>query len=134
MTRRLPIILAALAVAGPAWANPCGFEQRGQIVVRDYAIGQTAVPAPQAERLAAFAETAKHRDQICVFAQVDRTGSDAANARVAEARAQGVVRFLADRGVPRDVITVAKQDEAFTFFGLLPDDQAADRRVVVTHN
>ncbi len=131
------IILAAAlaaATAGAALANPCGFEERGRVVIKGYATGQTAIPDDQVERLARFAETAKFRDGICLFAQVDATGSDEANARVAQGRADRVREFLAKRGVPRDVMQVAKQEEAFTFFGLLPDDQASDRRVVVTHN
>ncbi|MEM8791867.1 MAG: OmpA family protein [Pseudomonadota bacterium] len=129
--------LAALALtlaAGAASANPCGFPEAVRLVVKGYPIGGTAVPAEQRERLSKFAETAKDRFEICVFAQVDKTGSDAANQRVAEGRAQGVVNYLVNQGVPARYIEVAKQEEALTFFGLLPDNQDDDRRVVVTHD
>lgn len=134
-------ILAALLVALPAGAlstaalaNPCGFEERGRMVVTGYGVGQTAIPGDQQAKLAAFAETAKFRNGICVFAQVDEQGSEAANTRVAEGRAEGVRRFLAARGVPGDAIRVGRQEKAFTLFGLLPSDQDDDRRVFVTHD
>lgn len=134
--RGRPLVLAALLVlpAGVAMANPCGFEERGRIVVTDYDIGQTAVPADQKRRLAEFAETARFRDGICIFAQVDEQGSDEANRRVAEGRAEKVRRFLLGEGVPEEAIKVERQAKAFTFFGLLPSSQDDDRRVYVTHN
>ncbi len=82
--------LLSLAVT-PALANPCGFEEQGRMVVVGYGVGVTAVPADQRARLANFAATAKFRDGICVFAQVDKQGSEAANIRVANGRA-GAVR------------------------------------------
>lgn len=134
--RGRPSVLAALLVlpASVAVANPCGFDERGRIVVRSYDIGQTAVPADQKPRLAEFAETARSRDGICIFAQVDEQGSDEANRRVAEGRAERVRRFLLGEGVPAEAIKVARQAKAFTFFGLLPSNQDDDRRVYVTHN
>lgn len=129
-------LAAALVLisAAPALANPCGFEERGRIVVTGYAVGQTAVPDPQKPRLAEFAETAKFRDGICVYAQVDKQGSDEANRRVADGRAEQVRRFLIGKGVPAKTIRIGAQVEAFTLFGLLPSDQDDDRRVYVTHN
>ena len=132
-TTLLAMAMAFLMVA-PALAGPCGFDEVGRLVIKGYAIGATAVPAEQKARLAKFAETAKHRFGICIFAQVDATGSDAANKKVAQARADGVRKFLASHGVPNDVMTIEKQEKAFTLFGLLSDDQANDRRVVVTHD
>ncbi|MGF1500221.1 MAG: OmpA family protein [Paracoccaceae bacterium] len=131
---RPTLAIAALLTAGSAAANPCGFDESGKIVVTDYEIGQTSVPETQRDRLAEFAETAKARFEICIFARVDATGSDAANERVAQARADGVRRFLAERGVKSDSMTVAKQEETTTFFGILPADRQSDRQVIVTHN
>jgi len=125
--------LIALA-AFPALADPCGLDQRSQRVVVGYAVGATAVPNDQKAPLAEFAETAKHRSGVCVFAQVDGQGSDEANKRVASQRAENVRKFLISQGVPADVIKVAKQEKGFTLFGLLPKDQDDDRRVVVSHN
>ena len=50
--------------------------------------------------LTEFAETAKHRLGICIFAQVDSTGSEEANKKVAQARAdevQAVFDFATNR-------------------------------------
>lgn len=129
----LAALLAALP-AGAALANPCGFAERGRMVITGYAVGQTAIPDDQKQKLAEFAETAKFRDGVCVFAQVDKQGSKAANERVAEGRARNVRAFLMARGVPDDSIRTRMQTEAFTLFGLLPKDQEDDRRVYVTHN
>ena len=129
--------IAALAfglLATPALANPCGFSESGRVVIKGYAVGATAVPEDQKSRLAEFADTAKHRFHICIFAQVDKQGSKDANRKVAQARADGVRAFLAQHGVPADAMTVAKQEEAMTFFGLLSSDQPDDRRVMVTHD
>ncbi|MEM6490015.1 MAG: OmpA family protein [Pseudomonadota bacterium] len=126
--------VAMVLMANAALANPCGFKQRGKIVVEEYAIGETQVPAPERERLAAFAETAKFRSNICIFAQVDATGTDEANRRVAEARAQSVRRFLAERGVPDDRMAIEKEETSFTLFGLIDAEQGNDRRVTVTHD
>lgn len=128
------LALVAALPAGAALANPCGFAERGRLVVTGYAVGQTAIPADQKARLTEFAQTAKFRDKICVFAQVDKQGSKAANERVADGRAQNVRRFLVDHGVPADAVAIARQKKAFTLFGLLPSNQADDRRVYVTHN
>ena len=124
----------AFLMTTPVLAGPCGFDEAGRLVIKGYAIGATAVPAEQKARLTKFAETAKHRFGICIFAQVDATGSDEVNIKVAQARAANVRQFLASHGVPDDVMVNKKQDKAFTFFGLLSDDQANDRRVVVTHD
>ncbi len=132
-TTLLATTMAFLMIT-PALAGPCGFDEVGRLVIKGYAIGATVVPAEQKARLTEFAETAKYRDGICIFAQVDATGSDEANVKVAQARTDGVRRFLASRGVPEGAMVIEKQDKAFTLFGLLPDDQASDRRVVVTHN
>jgi len=128
------LALAAALPAGAALANPCGFEERGRIVVTGYGVGQTAIPAGQKPRLAEFADTAKHRDSICVYAQVDEQGSEAANERVAAGRAENVRRFFRAWGVPDGAIRIGAQAQAFTLFGLLPADQDDDRRVYVTHN
>ena len=134
--RRGTVLVAALLTlaAAPAFANPCGFEERGRMVVVGYGVGATAVPADQKAKLTKFAATAKFRDGVCVFAQVDKQGSEAANIRVANGRAEAVRKFLLSEGVRADTIRVGKQEKAFTLFGLLPSDQDADRRVYVTHN
>ena len=134
MIRLLSAATALILSAGVANANPCGFSEAKTITIKGYAIGATAVPKDQQERLAQFADTAKARFEICVFAQVDKTGSDEANRKVAQSRADGVVNFLVKRGVKREHIQIAKQEEALTFFGQLPDDQKDDRRVVVSHD
>lgn len=135
MARHLTLIaLMAALPAGAALANPCGFEERGRMVVTGYDVGQTSIPADQKPGLVEFAKTAKFRHDVCVFAQVDKQGSKAANQRVANGRAENVRRFLLDQGVPDDAIEIGLQKEAFTLFGLLPSDQGDDRRVYVTHD
>ena len=121
-------------LAAPALANPCGFAEQGRMVVVGYAVGATAVPRDQRAKLAKFAATAKYRDEICVFAQIDKQGGKAANIRVADGRAEAVRRFLPSKGVRDDTIQVGTQKKAFTLFGLLPSDQDDDRRVYVTFN
>lgn len=79
-------------------------------------------------------DTARFRDGVCVFAQVDKQGSKEANIRVADGRADAVRRFLISKGVPAGAIKIGKQEEAFTLFGLLKEDQDDDRRVFVTFN
>jgi outer membrane protein OmpA-like peptidoglycan-associated protein len=130
------IFLAALLAlaAAPALANPCGFDERGRMVVVGYAVGATAVPADQKPKLAEFAETAKFRNGICVFAQVDAQGSKEANIRVADGRAEAVRTFLVSKGVRPDAIRIGTQEKGFTLFGLLKEDQDDDRRVYVTHD
>jgi hypothetical protein len=130
----LPLAAALILAAAPALANPCGFDERGRMVVVGYAVGATAVPGDQKPRLAEFAETAKFRDEVCIFAQVDKQGSDAANVRVADGRADGVRKYLISKGVRADAIKIGKQEKGFTLFGLLKEDQDDDRRVYVTHN
>lgn len=133
---RTALIAAMLLIvpAAQALANPCGFKEAGRVVVRGYPVGGTAIPEDQKDRLRKFAETAKHRYGICIFAQVDKQGSEAANEKVARGRADKVRAFLIAEGVKRDTIEIAKQEDALTFFGLLPSDQKNDRRVVVTHD
>ena len=134
MIRQVIGAAALILIAAPAFANPCGFDERGRMVVTGYAVGQTTIPGDQKAKLAEFAETAKFRTGICVFAQVDKQGSDAANERVASGRAENVRQYLLSQGVKADAIRIGKQEEAFTFFGLLSSDQEDDRRVFVTHN
>ena len=129
----LILLLGLVAFPTAALANPCGFEQSRELVITGYGVGATAVPRKQQPRLAEFAETAKHTFQVCIFAQVDKQGSDKANAKVAAARANSVKSFLVKRGVKPDAIKIAKQEEAFTAFGLLSKDNDEDRRVTVTH-
>lgn len=134
LRKALLLVIAVVLPATVALANPCGFEERRRMVVKGYDVGQTAIPADEKRRLAEFAETAKFRDSICVFAQVDKQGSKEANIRVATGRAENVRSFLIGQGVPAGAIEIRKQVEAFTLFGLLPSDQSDDRRVYVTHN
>ncbi len=134
MVRLFLAAALVMVVATPALANPCGFEERGRMVVTGYAVGATAVPADQKEKLAKFAATAKARDGVCIFAQVDAQGSEEANKKVAKKRAGAVQKFLLSKGVPVEAIKVAEQDKAFTLFGLLKSDQGKDRRVLVTHD
>ena len=134
MLKRLLIAGLFVAATSPALANPCGFSERGRLVVTGYDVGETAIPADQKAKLDEFAETAKFRDGVCVFAQVDEQGSKEANVRVATKRAETVRKYLISQGVPAEAIKMAEQEEAFTFFGLLSKDQKNDRRVFVTHN
>jgi len=130
----LALAIAVSLIGTAALANPCGFEESGRVTIKGYAVGATAVPKDQQERLVKFAETAKFRDGVCIFAQVDKQGSKEANQKVAQARADKVRKFLLAKGVPAGAMKIAKQEDALTFFGLLSSDQPSDRRVVVTHD
>ncbi|MEM6906533.1 MAG: OmpA family protein [Pseudomonadota bacterium] len=132
MTRFALMAAALILAAGPVLAAACGAGGDGMTVI-EYETGVTALSAEDKARLATFAKTAKFRDAVCIFAQVDAQGSEAANIQVAEGRAKTVERYLVSQGVPEDRILIAKQEEAFTFFGLLPDNRSNDRRVTVTY-
>lgn len=141
--RRSRLLAAALLAAAcapaltpaPALADACRTSGPGTIIIKGYEIGQTAIPAEERDRLAAFAETARHRFEICVSASVDRTGSDAANKKVSTARARNVVDFLAQHGVDRSKISVSNVEKSeVTFFGLFREDRAAERRVIIAHD
>ncbi|MBK0401018.1 OmpA family protein [Limibaculum sp. M0105] len=134
MRRFLLAAAFVAASASVALANPCGFSETGRVVIKGYPVGATAIPKDQVDRLTRFAETASHRFAICVLAQVDKQGTKAANEKVAKGRAEKVRAFLIKQGVKPDAIKIALQEEALTFFGLLPSDQDDDRRVVVTHD
>lgn len=136
MARLIPLCLAVglMLVPALAQANPCGFEEKARFVVKGYPTGGTAIPREHRDRLANFADTAKFRDGVCIFAQVDAQGSEAANRQVADRRAKVVRDFLIARGVPADVISLADFETSFTLFGLIPEDRQSNRRVMVTHN
>ena len=76
---------------------------------------------------------------ICVSSAVNRgivdaQGGDAArNRQIARSRAFTIKLFLTSRGVPERNIEVVTQNQNFTLFGLLDDDQQADRRVRLTY-
>ncbi len=122
----------AAALAIPAYAAECGAGGKGQTTVF-YDTGKTAVTAQHKRDLAEFIDIAKSRDAVCVFAQVDAQGSDAANKRVADARANNIRRYLISQGVPAGNILIAKEDSSFTLFGLLDADQKNERRVTVSY-
>ena len=118
--------------ASPTIAAECGKGGEGAVTI-EYATGKSAVTSEHRKLLAPFAETAKFRDWVCVFAQVDAQGSKAANIRIAEARAQKVKRFLISRGVKADRILIAKEEKGSTLLGLIGADQQGDRRVTVSY-
>ena len=130
-----PVALAAALalLAVPALANPCGNGADKGMKVVNYATGVAALSREDKAMLADWAKTAKHR-VVCIFAQVDKQGSKAANEKVARDRAETARDFLVSQGVPRNNIAIALQDEAITFFGLLPTDQDDDRRITLMHD
>lgn len=134
MTRWLSALAIAVAflTAAPTFAAECGKGGQGPVTI-EYATGQSALTRDHKRQLARFAETAKYRDWVCVFAQVDAQGSKAANKRLAQARAQKVKRFLISKGVKADRILIAREEKGNTLFGLLDDDQQNDRRVTVSY-
>jgi len=121
---------AALGLA-PALAAECGGGGEGQVSVF-YDTGETRLDAADKARLARFAETAKSKTLVCIFAQVDAQGSEAANKRVAKGRAETVRRYLISQGVPADRIRIARESQSFTLFGLLGEDQKNERKVTVS--
>lgn len=125
-------LLAASTLAMPAAAAECGAGGSGATTIF-YDTGHTKLTADHKARLAEFAEIAKHRDAVCVFAQVDAQGTPEANARVADARAKNVRRHLIKLGVPADRILIATETEGQTLFGLFEDDQKNERRVTVSY-
>lgn len=133
MKTALILMLGLFALPTAAIANPCGFEQSRELVVTGYGVGATAIPQKHKERLAEFADGAKHTFQVCIFAQVDKQGSKEANMKIADGRANSVKSFLIEHGVKPETIKIATQEEAFTAFGLLSKDNDEDRRVTVTH-
>ncbi len=132
MIRTLTAAILVAVMALPAAAAECGAGGSGAVTV-NYDTGQTKLTKEHRARLAEFAETAKYRDAVCVFAQVDAQGTAEANKRVANARADNVRRFLVDQGVPEDRILIATEEEGQTLFGLFGDDQKNERRVTVSY-
>ncbi len=130
----MPTILkAALATLGlPAAAAEWGAGGQGRVTVH-CETGQTGLTAEHTAHLAEFAETAKSKTVVCVLAQVDAQGTEAANREVAEGRARNVSAFLQSQSVPADRIAIAKTGKAFTLFDLLGDDRKSDRRVSVSY-
>ena len=123
----------SLALALPAAAAECGAGGKGATSIH-YDTGKTSLTADHKARLKKFAEQAKFSDAVCVFAQVDAQGSDAANKRVATKRAETVKQYLVKLGVRSDRILIAKEEESFTLFGLLDADSENDRRVTVSYD
>lgn len=134
MTRWFFAAISALGflVASPTIAAECGKGGQGAVTI-EYATGKSALTGDHRQKLGAFADTAKFRDWVCVFAQVDAQGSKATNIRLAEARAQKVKRFLISRGVKADRILIAKEEKGSTLLGLIDRDQQGDRRVTVSY-
>ena len=124
------VVWAALAL--PVAAAECGAGGKGATTI-NYDTGQTTLTAEHKARLAEFAETAKFRDAVCVFAQVDAQGTAEANKRVANARAANVKKYLIAQGVPADRILIAEETSSTTLFGLLSADRAGERRVTVSY-
>ncbi len=134
MTRWFFAAMAAFSimVSSPTIAAECGKGGQGAVTI-EYATGKSALTGDHRKELGAFADTAKFRDWVCVFAQVDAQGSKATNIRLAEARAQKVKRFLISRGVKADRILIAKEEKGSTLLGLIDSDQQGDRRVTVSY-
>lgn len=124
--------VGALFFAGTALAAPCDNANAGMTVLH-YDTGVTALTGEQQATLDAFADTAKHRDSVCIFAQVDSQGSDDVNRRVSQARGDAVFDYLAAKGVREAAMEVRTQGKAVTLFGLVDDDSQNDRRVVLTY-
>lgn len=123
--------LAALTAA-PALAAPCGAGGKGVTTVH-YDTGVTGLTGVAQTKLAEFSIQAKHADAVCIFAQVDAQGTEEANAKIAAGRAERVREFLVRQGVPEDRIQIAKEEEGITLWGLLSEDQQADRAVTVSY-
>ena len=78
------ILIAGLMslLTAPAFANPCGFEEKGRMVVVGYAVRATAIPADQKAKLAEFAETAKFPSwdlRLCTGRQARLGGGQSAS-------------------------------------------------------
>lgn len=132
--RKISLAAIMLAITAlPVTAAECGAGGQGAVSFL-YDTGKTAVTRAHKERLAEFIDVAKHRTAVCIFAQVDAQGSEAANKRVAEARAQNMKRYLVSKGVKADRVLIAKESESFTLFGLLGDDQEGERKVTVSYS
>lgn len=131
MTSKMVAMVIGVTVASGATASPCDVAESGMVIL-EYDTGVTALSADHKAKLDEFADVAKHRNSVCLRAQVDRQGSDEANRQVSEARGEAVRAYLLSKGVRAEVMEVRVQAEAFTLFGLIDDDSQNDRRVVLT--
>lgn len=133
-TRR--VVLGAtisVCLAGTALADGCDTAWDGLTHIH-YPTGRSEIPQAALTRLEDFASVAKYKDLVCVRGIVDAQGGDAArNRQIARSRAFTIKLFLTSRGVPERNIEVVTQNQNFTLFGLLDDDQQADRRVRLTY-
>jgi outer membrane protein OmpA-like peptidoglycan-associated protein len=132
-----PVVWAAAAtviasLASAAAASPCDVAQSGLLIL-EYDTGVSALSRDQKAKLDAFADIAKHRNAVCVRAQVDAQGSAEANRRVSAARGEAVRAYLASKGVRPNVMEIRVQEEAFRPLGLLGADKQSERRVSVTY-
>lgn len=118
--------------AATAAASPCDNAHNGLLIL-EYNTGVSALSAEQKAKLDAFADIAKHRNAVCVRAQVDAQGSAEANRRVSQARGEAVRAYLASKGVRADALEVQIQGEAFRPLGLLGADNQNERRVSLTY-
>jgi outer membrane protein OmpA-like peptidoglycan-associated protein len=132
-TMTLAAMVFGILLTTGAAASPCDVAESG-LVMLEYETGVTALSADQKAKLDAFADVAKHRNSVCIRAQVDSQGSDDANRRVSAARGEAVRAYLASKGVRADAMEVRVQAEAVTLFGLLEADSQNDRRVTLTYH
>jgi outer membrane protein OmpA-like peptidoglycan-associated protein len=132
MIRILAGIATAAAFAGAAAATPCDVARDG-LTILSYETGASALTDAQKAKLDQFADVGRHRDAVCIVAQVDKQGSAEANRKVANARGEAVRAYLESKGVRPVAMELKVQTEAITLFGLIGDDSAADRRVTVTY-
>lgn len=119
--------------AGLAAASPCD-DAKNSMTLIHFETGESNIPKAALPRLEQFSSTAKYKDYVCIFGQVDAQGGDnAANMLLARNRAHNIKLFLTSRGVRDEVIEIRTQPMGFTLWGLLDSDQPADRRVRLTH-
>ncbi|MEO1328326.1 MAG: OmpA family protein [Pseudomonadota bacterium] len=129
-TAAMLALTAGLFTAGAAVADPCDGAKSGMAVVK-FETGSTAINAEDQKRIKNFASRSLRSPRICLLGQADAQGDESANRRLAEARVEKVRRQLIASGARADRIETHIQDKQFTLFGLLDEDQANDRRVLM---
>jgi len=137
-------MLAALIVGGmtaaaapAAFAEPCKAGQNrdrfpGPFLV-EFAEGSAKISDPDKKMLVEVAKKAKslYVQDICLIGQTSKTGSAAANLKLAEQRTRAVEGVLRKEGVKASIERDSKGEAYGSELGFLPKAAGADRRVTV---
>ena len=132
------LIVGGMATAAPAaFAEPCKPGQNrdrfpGPFLV-EFAEGSAKINDQDRKTLVEVAKRAKslYVQDICLIGQTSKTGTAAANLKLAEQRTRAVESVLRKEGVKASIERDAKGEAYGSELGFLPKAAGSDRRVTV---